>query len=99
MRKHPVLGDIRPYNFISPQGRQVTAWMSVERDHRLGALLIEGVDGETTGQFVYGIPKIHYPYRRDKEIDLESVSPEDIILPADYDKVLLRQKVDGTNVT
>jgi len=64
MRKHPVLGDIRPYNFISPQGRQVTAWMSVERDHRLGALLIEAVDGEANEQFVYGIPKIHYPYRR-----------------------------------
>jgi hypothetical protein len=99
MRKHSVLGDIRPYNFISPQGRQVTAWMSVERDHRLGALLIEGVDGEETGQFVYGIPKIHYPYRRDKEIDLESVSPDDIVLPTGYDRVLLRQKVDGTNVT
>jgi len=98
VRKHPVLGDIRPYNFLSPQGHQVTAWMSVERDHRLGALLIEGVDGETTEQFVYGIPKIHYPYRRDKEIDLENVSPDDIVLPTGYDKVLLRHKVDGTNV-
>jgi len=36
MRKHPILGDIRPYNFISPEGREVTAWMSVERDHRAG---------------------------------------------------------------
>ena len=74
MRKHPILGDVRPYNFISPDGRQVAAWMSVERDHRLGALLIEAVNGESTGQFVYGMPKIHYPYRRDKEVDLENVT-------------------------
>jgi len=73
--------------------------MSVERDHRLGALLIERVDGAETGQFVYGIPKIHYPYRQDKRIDLENVSPDDIVLPAGYERVLLRQKVDGTNVT
>jgi hypothetical protein len=99
MRKHPILGDIRPYNFLSLQGRQVTAWMSVERDHRLGALLIESVDGQETGQLVYGIPKIHYPYRPDREIDLEDVAPDDIVLPTGYDRVLLRQKVDGTNVT
>ena len=99
MRKQPILGDVRPYNFISPEGREVTAWMSVERDHRLGALLIEAVNGEGTGQFIYGMPKIHYPYRRDKEIDLENVTPDDIVLPTGYERVLLRQKVDGTNVT
>jgi hypothetical protein len=98
MRKHPILGDMRPYNFISPEGRQVTAWMSVERDYRLGALLIEAMDGQETGQVVYGMPKIHYPYRRDKKIDLENVTPDDIVLPTGYERVLLRQKVDGTNV-
>ena len=99
MKKHPILGDIRPYNFISLEGREVTAWMSVERDHRLGALLIEAVNGKATGQFVYGIPKIHYPYRRDRKIDLENVTADDIALPTGYERVLLRQKVDGTNVT
>ncbi len=99
MRKHPVLGDIRPYDFTTPQGRAVTGWMSVERDHRLGALLIEAVDGQPVEQFVYGMPKIHYPYRRDRPIDLEHVTAEDIVLPTGYERVLVRQKVDGTNVT
>jgi len=98
MRKHPILGDIRNYNFTSPERREVTAWMSVERDHRLGALLIESVDGEETKQIVYGIPKIHYPYRKDKEVDLENVNVDDIVLPTGYERVILRRKVDGTNV-
>ncbi len=99
MREHPVLGDVRSYNFTTPEGREVVGWMSVERDHRLGALLIESVDGQATGQIIYGMPKIHYPYRHDCEIDLENVSADDITLPTGYQQVLLRRKVDGTNVT
>lgn len=108
MPEDVVLGAVSKKNFVTLKGNKVEAVMSDERDHRLGALRILGVNGKPVDYIVWGMPKIYYPYQRDKEnridkeIDLEAVTPDDIDLSPFMEgliRVVFRDKLDGTNVT
>lgn len=99
-----LLGKTKKFHFESIEGNKIEGRISLERDHRLGALLITEVNKEKTNYIIWGMPKIYYPYCRERQgqIDRENVQREDIDFEEFSDQaqeVIFREKVDGTNVT
>lgn len=68
-------------------------YLCVEKTKNFGALVISHVDNKPVPQVVYGTPKMHYPFDRNKDAD----APRRYRFP-DVRDVRVYEKWDGTNI-
>lgn len=79
------LKELSKINYMTPQGHRVEAFICRKPNRYLGSLYITSVDGEETGQYVQGMPKIHY---------LDNYH----MLKSSNGYMEVYEKLDGTNI-
>lgn len=57
----------QPFAVTSPGGIPFTGYLCRQESEKLGLLAITELAGEERLEFVYAMPKIHYPYRKDRD--------------------------------
>ena len=80
--------EIDPYN-----NNIISGYICYQSDHRYGALIIYAVNNEVVPkQIIYGTPKLHYPFGRDKEGDRV------YHFVKNWTNIYVYEKLDGTNI-
>jgi len=84
----------QPFTAVSPGGISFSGYVCREESEKLGMLAITGLAGESRLSFVYAMPKIHYPYRQEKDGSLR------VVIPVAQNVVDARftRKLDGTAI-
>ncbi|MEZ4673880.1 MAG: hypothetical protein R2932_06490 [Caldilineaceae bacterium] len=84
----------QPFNVTSPGGIPFAGYLCRQESEKLGLLAITEMAGEERLDFVYAMPKIHYPYRKDRE-----GRPEvSISVPINIVDARFTEKLDGTAI-
>ncbi|MEZ4869590.1 MAG: hypothetical protein R3C14_50160 [Caldilineaceae bacterium] len=84
----------QPFDVTSPGGIPFAGYLCRQESERLGMLAITEVDGQERLEFVYAMPKIHYPYLKDRE-GRPRVS---ISVPQNIVDARFTVKLDGTAI-
>ena len=79
--------DVDLFNYNRLTGR-----ICQRKDHRYGALVIETVNGRPALQYIYGTPKMHYPFAPTLDPEERAYRFPPITSATFY------EKVDGTNI-
>mgnify|MGYP007094567350 CR=1 FL=1 len=83
-----------PFRVTSPGGIPFAGYVCRQESDKLGMLAITEVAGQERLEFIAGMPKIPYPYRREQE------GPPQLVIPVPPDIVDARftLKLDGTAI-
>ncbi|MFO7541024.1 MAG: hypothetical protein R6X32_23525 [Chloroflexota bacterium] len=82
----------QPFEVTSPGGIPFSGYVCRQESEKLGMLAITEMGGEPRLDFVYAMPKIHYPYHQDKDGTVRVVVP---VMPTMVD-ARFTLKLDGT---
>jgi hypothetical protein len=63
------------FNVVSPGGIPFSGYVCRQESAKLGMLAITEMAGESQLEFVYAMPKIHYPYHQDRDGTVRVVVP------------------------
>ncbi len=63
------------FNVVSPGGIPFAGYVCRQESAKLGMLAITEMAGESRLEFVYAMPKIHYPYHQDRDGTVRVVVP------------------------
>lgn len=63
------------FNVVSPGGIPFSGYVCRQESAKLGMLAITEMAGESRLEFVYAMPKIHYPYHQDRDGTVRVVVP------------------------
>ena len=82
------------FEAISPGGIPFAGYLCRQESEKLGMLAITALAGEARLEFVYAMPKIHYPYLKDREGHPQvSISVAQNVVDARF-----TEKLDGTAI-
>jgi hypothetical protein len=84
----------QPFAVVSPGGIPFSGYVCRQESEKLGMLAITEMGGEPRLEFVYAMPKIHYPYQQDRDGTVRVVVP---VTPNIVD-ARFTLKLDGTAV-
>ncbi len=84
----------QPFNVTSPGGIEFAGYLCRQESEKLGLLAITELAGEERLEFVYSMPKIHYPYLKDRD-GRPQVS---ISVPINIVDARFTEKLDGTAI-
>ncbi len=84
----------QPFNVTSPGGIAFAGYLCRQESEKLGLLAITEVAGEERLEFIYSMPKIHYPYLKDRD-GRPQVS---ISVPMNIVDARFTEKLDGTAI-
>ena len=84
----------QPFTAVSPGGISFAGYVCREESEKLGMLAVTEQAGEARLSFVYAMPKIHYPYRQEKDGSVR------VVIPVAQNVVDARftRKLDGTAI-
>ena len=84
----------QPFEAVSPGGIPFGGYLCRQESEKLGMLAITHLAGEERLEFVYAMPKIHYPYLKDREGRPQvSISVAQNVVDARF-----TEKLDGTAI-
>lgn len=84
----------QPFEAVSPGGIPFGGYLCRQESEKLGMLAITQLAGESRLEFVYAMPKIHYPYLKDREGRPQvSISVAQNVVDARF-----TEKLDGTAI-
>ena len=84
----------QPFEVVSPGGIPFGGYLCRQESEKLGMLAITHLAGEERLEFVYAMPKIHYPYLKDREGRPQvSISVAQNVVDARF-----TEKLDGTAI-
>ncbi|MCB0062293.1 MAG: hypothetical protein KDE19_09265 [Caldilineaceae bacterium] len=84
----------QPFQVTSPGGIPFAGYLCRQESEKLGLLAITELAGEERLEFIYSMPKIHYPYRKDRD-----GRPEvSISVPINIVDARFTEKLDGTAI-
>ncbi len=84
----------QPFSTTSPGGIEFAGYLCRQGSEKLGLLAITEIAGAERLEFVYSMPKIHYPYRKDQD-----GRPQlSISVPINIGDARFTEKLDGTAI-
>lgn len=84
----------QPFSTVSPGGIPFSGYLCRQESEKLGMLAITALAGEPRLEFIYAMPKIHYPYLKDRDGRPQlSISVAQNVADARF-----TQKLDGTAI-
>ncbi len=84
----------QPFETTSPGGIRFGGYVCRQESEKLGALALTMVDGQERLEFIYAMPKIHYPYQQDRHGQTQLVIP----VPQNVTDARFTIKLDGTAI-
>lgn len=82
------------FSVVSPGGIPFSGYLCREESEKLGMLAITEVAGQERLEFVYAMPKIHYPYQQERDGSLRVAIP----VVQNVSDARFNVKLDGTAV-
>lgn len=83
---------------ISPGGHTFSGYLCRQESEKFGMLAIAELDGVERLEFVYAMPKIHYPYAKESDAAGEEILRVEIPVPPDAVDARFTHKLDGTAI-
>ncbi|MBI3764706.1 MAG: hypothetical protein HY260_22935 [Chloroflexi bacterium] len=84
----------QPFDATSPGGVAFTGYVCRQESEKLGMLAMTSVGGKERLEFIYAMPKIHYPYQQDRHGQMQLVIP----VPQNVTDARFTIKLDGTAI-
>jgi len=84
----------QPFATTSPGGIPFAGYVCRQESEKLGMLAVSSVDGKERLEFIYAMPKIHYPYQQDRHGQIQLVIP----VPPNAVDARFTIKLDGTAI-
>ncbi|HRJ44095.1 MAG: hypothetical protein KJZ86_14785 [Caldilineaceae bacterium] len=86
------------FETVSPGGHAFSGYLCRQESKRFGMLAITQLDGQERLEFVYAMPKIHYPYAKETDTGGEEILRVEIPVPPDTVDARFTHKLDGTAI-
>ena len=84
----------QPFAVTSPGGIPFSGYVCRQESEKLGMLAVTDIAGQARLEFIYAMPKIHYPYQPDRHGVPQLVIP----LPQNVQDARFTLKLDGTAI-
>lgn len=84
----------QPFEATSPGGIHFSGYLCRQESEKLGMLAMTEMDGHERLEFIYAMPKIHYPY----QVDRHGVPQIVIPVPQSVNDARFTLKLDGTAI-
>ena len=86
------------FETVSPGGHTFSGYLCRQESEKFGLLVITQLDGQARLEFVYAMPKIHYPYAKETDAQGAEILRVEIPVPPDAVDARFTHKLDGTAI-
>jgi hypothetical protein len=84
----------QPFDVVSPGGIPFSGYLCRDESEKLGMLAVTAVANEERLEFIYAMPKIHYPYHKEQDGSVRLVIP----IQKNISDARFTLKLDGTAI-